>query len=606
MQSVLVHALIYLAAAVIAVPLARWRGLGSVLGYLIAGVAIGPVLHLVGSETVTVQQFAEFGVVLMLFLIGLELEPRALWAMRGRLLGLGGLQVGLTIAVVAAAALALGAAWNGALVVGMILCLSSTAIVMQTLEEKRLVATPGGQASFAVLLFQDMAALPFLALIPLLALGHAPHAAVAHEPLHQLPGWAHPFLIAAAVGLVILGGRFLVRPAFAYFGLAKMREVEVAAALLIVIAVSVMMDAIGLSPALGSFLAGVVLAGSEYRPEIQSDIAPFKGLLMGLFFITVGASIDLALILAEPLWIFGLVLTLIVAKMLVLYLLARLFRLRGRDRMLFTFALAQAGEFGFFLAAFAGQSGVLTQAQTSTVLIVVSLSMFLTPVLFLIQERLGRGPGAQPEAADAIDAQGPVIVAGYGRFGRTVDLMLRLAGHATVVIDADHLTVSRMRAVGYRAYYGAAERPDLLEAAGIAQARALVIAIDDRAKSVALARFVRREYPQVAIVARARDFQHVFEFADLGVDDTVREVFDGALLAGRRALGVLGHEEPEIELVDRALRARDRELGAALAAIWDRRTPLDGSAAYKSKVREFDQKMEALYREGRAPPQPEG
>ncbi len=613
MQSVLVQVLIYLVAAVIAVPLARWRGLGSVLGFLIAGVAIGPVLHLVGSETAAVQEFAEYGVVLMLFLIGLELEPKALWAMRGKLLGLGGLQVGLTTVAIAAAALVYGASWNGALALGMILCLSSTAIVMQTLEEKRLVATPGGQASFAVLLFQDMAALPFLALIPLLALGAAPHAEVAMEPIHQLPGWMHPLVIAAAVGVVILGGRYLVRPAFAYFSLAKMREVEVAAALLIVIAVSVMMDVIGLSPALGSFLAGVVLANSEYRHEIQSDIAPFKGLLMGLFFITVGASIDLGLIAAAPLNIFGLVLTLIVAKMLVLYLLARLFRLRGRDRMLFTFALAQAGEFGFFLAAFAGQSGVLTPAETSTVLIVISLSMFLTPVLFLIQEKLGRRPAGAaangPDTAEPIEGEAPVIVAGYGRFGRTIDRMLRVAGHATVVIDADREVVARMRAVGIRAYYGAVERPELLEAAGIAQARALVIAVDDRQTSLALARFVRREYPDVRIVARAHDYQHALEFADLGVTDSVREVFDGALRAGRHALAALGHQDAEVELVARALQAHDAELQASLAQIWDRRTPLEASAAYGAKIHEYEEQAGALLRDDassrHATPEPE-
>lgn len=597
MHSVLIQALIYLLAAMIAVPLARWWGLGSVLGYLIAGLAIGPVLHLVGPETVAVQEFAEFGVVLMLFLIGLELEPRALWAMRGRLLGLGGLQVGLTTLALAAAALAIGLPWNQALVVGMIVCLSSTAIVMQTLEEKRLVATPGGQASFAVLLFQDLAALPFLALIPLLALGAVPHPEVADEALHQLPAWTHPFVIAAAVAAVVFGGR-LVRPAFAYFSLAKMREVEVSAALLIVIGVSVMMDAIGLSPALGSFLAGVVLANSEYRHEIQSDIAPFKGLLLGLFFITVGASIDLRLLASEPVQILGLVLTVIVVKMLVLYLLARLFRLRGRDRMLFTFALAQAGEFGFFLAAFAMQSGVLAPADTSMVLIVVSLSMFLTPALFIIQERVGRGPVTGAEPPDPIDATGPVIVAGYGRFGRTVDRLLRVAGHETVVIDADRQVVSRMRSVGLNAYYGEVERPDLLEAAGIARAQAVVIAIDDRAKALAVARFVRKAYPEVRIVARARDQQHVLEFADLGVTDSVREVFGSAVEAGRHALAALGHGPGEIELVARAFEERDRELREELAKVWDRKLPLDHDPAYAERLRASDARIGLRLREG--------
>lgn len=594
MQDVLIQALIYLAAAVIAVPLARRQGLGSVLGYLVAGLAIGPVLHLVGSETEAIQQFAEFGVVLMLFLIGLELEPRALWRMRGRLLGLGGLQVAITALVLALAAATIGLSWNAALAVGMILCLSSTAIVMQTLQEKRLAGTEGGQASFAVLLFQDLAALPFLALIPLLALGAAPPGpAEQAELIHRLPGWSHPFAIAGAVGLVVAGGRYLSRPAFAYFALARMREVQVAAALLVVIGVSALMDAIGLSPALGSFLAGVVLAGSEYRHELQSDIAPFKGLLLGLFFITVGSSIDLGLVLRQPVLVFGLALTLIVVKMLVLYPLARLFGLRGRDRMLFTFALAQAGEFGFFLAAFAAQARVLTEAQTGLVLIVVSLSMFLTPVLFLVLDRVARRkPGARAPD-DAIDARGPVIVAGYGRFGRTVDGMLQVAGHEAVVIDSEPRVIARVRAQGVKAYFGETDRPELLEAAGIAEARALVIAIDDREKAVEIARHVTRSHPGVRVIARAHDLQHALELQAAGVTDSVREVFDGSVRAGRQVLAALGHHESEIDLVARAYLVRDGEARAELAAHWDPARPIDAGSAYAARMREEDAWVEA-------------
>jgi CPA2 family monovalent cation:H+ antiporter-2 len=596
LNSVLIQVLIYLVAAVVAVPLARWSGLGSVLGYLIAGLVIGPVLHLAGSETEAIQQFAEFGVVLMLFLIGLELQPRALWQMRGRLLGLGGLQVALTVLVVAAAAMAVGLDWHLALMAGMILCLSSTAIVMQTLQEKKLAGTEGGQASFAVLLFQDLAALPFLALIPLLALAGSAPPPVEVQPIHLLPEWMHPVAIAGAVALVVFGGRYLVRPAFAYFSLARMREVQVAAALLIVIAVSVMMDEIGLSPALGSFLAGVVLASSEYRHEIQSDIAPFKGLLLGLFFITVGASMDLGLLVAEPGRFLGYVLLLIVVKMLVLYPLAWVFGLRGRDRMLFTFALAQAGEFGFFLAAFAAQARVLDAEQTSRVLLVVSLSMFLTPALFVIQDRLSRRDDGQAGPDEPIDARGQVIIAGYGRFGRTIGRMLRVAGHEAVVIDSEPKVVGSMRARGVKAYYGEVERPDLLEAAGIAQAQALVIAIDDRGKSLALARFVRKAYPQVRIVARARDQQHVLEYADLGVIESVREVFDGAVLAGRHALTALGHDEGEIELVARAFEARDRELREELAQVWDRKLPLEHDPALAERMKAADAGIEARLR----------
>ncbi len=597
MNNVLIQVLIYMVAAVVAVPLARWSGLGSVLGYLIAGLVIGPVLHLAGSETEVIQQFAEFGVVLMLFLIGLELQPRALWQMRGRLLGLGGLQVASTVLVVAAAAMAVGLDWHFALMAGMILCLSSTAIVMQTLQEKKLTGTEGGQASFAVLLFQDLAALPFLALIPLLALAGSAPPPVEVEPIHLLPAWLHPIVIAGAVALVVLAGRYLVRPAFAYFSLARMREVQVAAALLIVIAVSVMMDAIGLSPALGSFLAGVVLAGSEYRHEIQSDIAPFKGLLLGLFFITVGASMDLGLLLAEPGRFLGYVLLLIVVKMLVLYPLAWMFGLRGRDRMLFTFALAQAGEFGFFLAAFAAQSQVLDAEQTSRVLLVVSLSMFLTPALFVIQDRLSRRDDRRKVPDEPIDARGQVIIAGYGRFGRTIGRMLRVAGHEAVVIDAEPKVVGQMRALGVKAYFGEADRPELLEAAGIAEARALVIALDDRERAVDLVRYVSRTWPGVQIVARAHDMQHVLELQHAGAADTVREVFDSAVRAGRHALAALGHHESEIELVARAFIVRDHDTRAELAGLWDPDVPLDRNPAYAARIREDDARIEAQLRE---------
>ena len=403
MQETLVYVTIYLAAAVIAVPISQRLGFGSVLGYLAAGLAIGPVLGLVGSETEELQHYAEYGVVLMLFLIGLEMQPRTLWEMRTRMLGLGGLQVGVTLGAIALIGVGVGLPWNQALAVGIILCLSSTAIVMQTLNEKKLARSDGGRAAFAVLLFQDLAVIPLLALLPLLALGGAPAGAEEHAAMEGVAGWVRALMVLGVVAAVILGGRFLTRPMFRFIGMARLPEIQTAAALLLVVAISAALGLLDLSPALGSFLAGVVLANSEYRHELESDIAPFKGLLMGLFFITVGAGIDLGLFATDGLRVVALTLLLMLLKMAVLYPLAGLFDLSGRARLLFTLSLAQAGEFAFFLLAFASQSGVLPRPVTEMTLLVVSLSMFLTPALFALYDRfrsrLADGP-RRPEDDD--------------------------------------------------------------------------------------------------------------------------------------------------------------------------------------------------------------
>ncbi|MGB7181556.1 MAG: monovalent cation:proton antiporter-2 (CPA2) family protein, partial [Burkholderiaceae bacterium] len=391
MSEILLQVFIYLCAAVFAVPIAKRLGLGSVLGYLMAGILIGPVTGLVGSETQDIQHFAEFGVVMMLFLVGLELEPKALWEMRARLLGLGGLQVALTGAAIAGIAYWVGVDWRSALVVGMVLALSSTAIVLQTLNEKGMTRSDGGQASFSVLLFQDIAAIPMLAIIPLLALpalaangtGHGDGGHASLSLVANLAGWQVALVNIAAIAVVVVGGHFLSRPLFRFIAAADLREVFTAAALLLVIGIALLMTLVGLSPALGAFLAGVVLANSEFRHELESDIEPFKGLLLGLFFITVGAGIDFSLLFSQFDVILGLTLGLIALKAGVLLILARVFKLRSGDASLFALSLAQAGEFGFVLLAFAVQNAAIQKTMAGSLLLVVALSMLLTPLLFI-------------------------------------------------------------------------------------------------------------------------------------------------------------------------------------------------------------------------------
>lgn len=590
MYSVLLQMTIYLAAAVVAVPLSQRLGFGSVLGYLVAGIAIGPILHLVAEqESEGVRHYAEFGVVLMLFLVGLELRARTLWDMRRRLLGLGSLQVGLTAAAIAGLAMPMGNDWAQAVAIGLILSLSSTAIVIQTLSEKRLTRTEGGRASFAVLLFQDIVAIPLLALMPLLAAmsGGAPSpVAAGHaDGVLQVHGWMRALLVVGAVAFVILAGRFLTRPVFRFVAMARMPEIQTAAAVLLVVAIALLMNLLGFSAALGTFLAGVVLADSEYRHELESDLGTVKGLLLGLFFITVGAAIDMTLLVHEPLLILGLTVALMVLKVAVLRVVALAFGLRGHNRTLFVLALGQAGEFGFFLLAYASQIALLPEATVSRLLLVISLSMALTPALFLLYDRLiARRPGARPD--DAIEEPGTVIIAGLGRFGQVVNRMLRAAGHKTVVIDNEPAVIAQMRRFGLKAYYGDLSRPALLEAAGISEASVLVLGIDESESAVRIAAHVHRHYPHVQIIARAHDRHHVYRLHAAGAQHQVREVFDSAVRAGRYALTALGHEPADVQRISDAFVDHDRNLLAQLAAVWDPDVPPDRNPAYIAKARE--------------------
>ncbi|MFD1795376.1 potassium transporter [Paracoccus aurantiacus] len=581
MTGFLMLATLFLLAGVIAVPLASRFGLGSVLGYLVAGIVISPMLGWLHVDVTAIQHFAEFGVVMMLFLVGLELEPRMLWQMRSKLLGLGGLQVVVTTLAVAAVGIAFGLYWTIALTLGMVFALSSTAIVLQTLGEKGLLRSEGGQASFSVLLFQDIAVIPMLAFIPLLAMPSlmdaAPAAEHAAEAAHQSfslvegrPGWQVALITLAAIAAVIAAGIYLTRPVFRYVAMAGLREIFVATALAFVVGIALLMTAVGLSPALGTFIAGVVLAGSEYRHELESDIDPFRGLLLGLFFMTVGASIDFGLLLDNAVLVIGATLGLMLLKAAVLYVLGWVFGVTGSDRCLFALALAQAGEFGFVLLSFTVANDVIPQSIADIALLIVALSMLLTPGLFIIYDRIvaPRFLDTQQREMDQIQEPGKIIVLGHGRFGGIVARMMRALGKQMVVVDYSSKQLEMLRAFGVQAYYGDATRPDLLHATGIGDAKVLVVAIDNKDQTTEIVQYVRQNFPHVHVVARAFDRIHVYELFNAGAHDIIRETFDSSLRAARSVLEALGLTRPEAEEITDGFAAADQVHMRRLAEKW--------------------------------------
>lgn len=602
MESFLLQASLYLVAVVLAVPVASRLGLGSVLGYLVAGIAIGPVLGLVGSETEDIQHFAEFGVVMMLFLIGLELEPRALWGMRDRLIGLGGMQILVTALVVTLGALALGQGWRVAVTLGLILSLSSTAIVLQTLTERNLMRTTGGRSVLSVLLMQDIAVIPILALLPLLALPGAralakAQAAESHATLsfvQSLPPWGVTLVTLGAVASIVLAGQYLVRPLYQFVHRARLREVNTALALMIVVSIASLMLVVGLSPALGAFLGGVVLANSEFRHEIESDIAPFKGLLLGLFFITVGAGIDVDLLWQQPVTLALLTFGLMAVKGAVLYGLGRLFHLRGRDQWLFTLGLAQAGEFGFVLAAFSVKQRIMPEPLAQQLLLVIALTMFLTPLAFMLHDALARRikDGGDRAPADMIDEQQPIIIAGVGRFGQVVNRMVTMSGFRTTVLDSDVNVIRLLRKFGFKGYVGDPTRPELLRAAGLATARVLVVCLDDRVAAIRLVAYARQVRPDLHIIARARDREHVFELYKAGADDIVREYFDSSLRVARYVLENMGLSDYEAKELEKTFFKLDRAAVKDLAEVWIPGVPIDQNPAYVARARQLNRELE--------------
>ncbi|NRA99447.1 MAG: cation:proton antiporter [Rhodobacteraceae bacterium] len=623
---------VLLIAGVIAVPIASKFGLGSVLGYLIAGIVIGPILISLNVDVISLQHFAEFGVVMMLFLVGLELEPKKLWEMRTQLLGLGGLQIGVTTLLIMGIAMLFGLPWTISLAIGMVLALSSTAIILQTLQEKGLMKSDGGQASFSVLLSQDIAVIPMLAFIPLLAApelmetfaseaahgadaghgdghggghgdGHGDdhgdgHGASGPGFMDSLPAWAQALVTLGAIGFVIVGGSYLTRPIFRFIAVAKLRELFVATALMMVIGIALLMTLVGLSPALGTFLAGVVLANSEYRHELESDIDPFKGLLLGLFFMTVGASIDFGLLFSSIGPVVAMTLGLMALKAAVVYALAVMFKVEGADRWLFSLGLAQAGEFGFVLLSFTVANDVIPPSISSQLLLVVALSMLLTPLCFILWERViaPKYDSDQAEEADEIDDEAPIIIAGLGRFGGIVNRMLRMAGHHTVVLDHNSRQLDMVRTFGFHAFFGDATRPDLLHAAGIENAKMLVVAIDDKDQATELVHYVHHNHPHVYIVARAMDRNHVYELYAAGCRDIIRETFDSSVRAGRSALVALGMHPFDAQKYAQDYEVADRRALAALAEVYDPDLPIHENTSYVERAKELIAEQEAQLR----------
>ena len=599
MVEFLILAFSLLVAGVIAVLLATRFGLGTVLGYLLAGMALSPLLGILNVNVDQMQEFAEFGVVMMLFIIGLELEPRKLWDMRKRLIGFGGGQVLLTTLVIAGISILVGNAWQTALAIGMILSLSSTAIVLQTLEEKKLMKTQGGEASFSVLLVQDVAVIFMLAVLPLLALpelasdaSHAAQTGHGHGGINLvagLPAWLAGAVTLGSVGLVVLIGVFLTRPVFRTIADLKLREMFTAAALMFVIGIALLMSAVGLSPALGAFIAGVVLANSEFRHELEADINPFKSLLLGLFFITVGAGIDFTLlqtILSDVLFWTA---VLIVTKLAVLFVVAKAFRLMGQDRWLFSLGLAQAGEFGFVLISFSIGNGVLGEELADMMMLVVALSMLITPLLFIAYDKLilPRFSVRDDREADSINVTNDIIIAGRGRVGGIVDRMLEAAGYKSTVIDYDSRHIANMEKFGTRAYFGDATRPDLLASAGIAHARLLIVALDEKPQIDDVVHHVVQNYPDVHIIARAIDRDHVFKLWALGCRDIIRETYDGSLRIGRSAFEALGHDRQSAQAIADAFETADRSTMVETANLYKIDVPAWENEELIEKVREL-------------------
>lgn len=537
----LLNAVIFLAASVVAVALFRRLGLGSVLGYLAAGAVIGPSGLGLIHEVEEVLHFAEFGVVLLLFIIGLELEPSRLWRMRTTVFGLGGAQVGVTAALVGGVALAAGASWEAAVVAGFALAMSSTAFATQMLGERGEMGAEHGRGAFGVLLFQDVVAIPILAIIPMLGAatqhGDAHGAAdVAHGA--GAPGW----LALAAIVVLVVAGRYLLRPAFRLVAQSKSHELSAAAALLVVVGTALIMQSVGLSMALGAFIAGVLLADSEYRHELEADIEPFKGLLLGLFFVAVGMTANLGILLEKPHVVLPMVLGLVLVKSLVLLGIARISRFSASGSTGLAAAISQGGEFAFVMFGAALAAGVMQREAVDLLVLVVTLSMVLTPAGFALRDVWIRRRSAEgPREFDTIDADASrVIIAGFGRWGQIVGRVLRTQRTPFTALDASAQHVDFIRRFGNKIFYGDAARVDLLRAAKADEASVFVLAIDEPEASLRVLHVVQEHFPHLRVIARARNRQHAYALMAAGVETVIRETFAGSLEASQSTLEALG------------------------------------------------------------------
>ncbi|AJC14872.1 glutathione-regulated potassium-efflux system protein KefC [Pandoraea sputorum] len=582
----LLASLIYLAAAVIVVPLSRALGLGAIIGYLAAGIAIGPWGLGLVSRVEDVLHFAEFGVVLMLFLVGLELEPRRLWSLRRPIFGWGSAQVIGCAVLLFAAGVALGAPWRIALVAALGLALSSTAIALQVMAERNMLATASGQAGFSILLFQDVAAIPILALLPLLADSVDSHALTGTERALEA------LKIVGVIAAIILGGRLALRPLLRWIANSKTPEIFTAAALLLVVAIATLMQLVGLSMALGAFLAGVLLAESEYRRELETDIEPFKGLLLGLFFIAVGMSIDFGVLMAQPLRMLAVVIGFMALKGLAIYSLSRLMQLPYQERPIFTLLLAQGGEFAFVVFQSAGPQ-VLPPAVSSFLIGAVALSMLLSPLLlvaidkWLLPRYSVKGSPRMEEISEPQSAN--VVICGFGRYGQIVGRTLIPQGVSVTVLDHDPDTIESLRQFGFRVFYGDATRLDLLRIAGVANARAVVIAVDDIDQSLEIADLMREHFPDVPVIARARNVGHLFQLRERGVKQVEREVFESSLRSARSVLETLGWPASEAREATMAFRRANLQLTDEMYPSYQDRNKMIATA--KEGRRQFEEQM---------------
>ena len=593
-HSFLFQAIIFLASAVIFVPLAKRLNLGSVLGYLLAGIVIGPfVFGFVGEEGEDIRHYAEFGVVMMLFVIGLELEPERLWKLRRAILGLGGMQLIVTTLCITGFALLSATGWKPALVLGIILSMSSTAVVLQFLSEKGLLNTTAGQNAFIVLLFQDIAVIPIIALLPLLAAGEMQNI-VTESSLNWVDGkagWLKASIVSGVISGVIITGRLLIRPLLRVVAKTRLREIFTASSLLIVIGIAVLMTQVGLSPALGAFLAGVVLANSEYRHELESDIEPFKGLLLGVFFTAIGASINFHLVFDAPWVVIGWVLLLLVVKTSVLLLTGKIFKMSTEDNLIFSFSLSQVGEFAFVLLSFSLQQGILQQATVDMMIAVVAISMALTPVVMLMNEkiilpRITKEKLPEKEA-DTINEKNPVIIAGFGHFGSTVGRFLKANQIHATYLDIDSDRVDLLRKMGLNVFYGDASRAELLQSAGAGTAKIIIIAISSEDKRLEMVETIKKHFPHLHMLVRSTNRYDAYNQMNAGILHIYRETLDTSLRVGADAMSLLGYRRYTAKRLANTFFKYDEMTLKKLSAIHD-------PDEYISEVRKYIEESELM------------
>ena len=558
----LIQVVSLLGAAVVAVPLFKRLGLGSVLGYLAAGLAIGPYGLAVVTDSHSIIHIAEFGVVMFLFVIGLEMKPSHLWGLRRQIFGLGSLQVVISAILLTMVGVLFGASWAVSFVCASGFVLTSTAIVMQVLGERQELASPRGQRIVSILLFEDLLIVPLLAIVEFLAPA-TPESAAHATPLWQTIGTA---LLSLAA--LVAAGLWVLNPLFRVLAASRAREVMTAAALLVVLGAGLLMETGGLSMAMGAFVAGVLLSESSFRHQLEADIEPFRGLLLGLFFLGVGMSLDLKVVAENWGIIVSGVIALMVVKGLCVYGVARLARSNHADALDRALLMAQGGEFAFVLYSAAANAGVIDATVNANMTAIIVLSMAITPLILILHRRFGAQP-AETREADTFDEQHPILVVGMGRFGQIVNSMLQMSGHSTTVIDLDPTTVAGLNRYGTKTHFGDASRPELLLTAGIENARLLVIAIDNREQALSIARFAREVNPNIDIVARAYDRLHTFDLYQAGADEIVRETFDAAIRAGKRALERLGMSRDDAEKVGKIFYRHDRHGMIEQARVYD-------------------------------------